>query len=77
MSLLITIAELTGIIWIVTIVLMLPVYFFRKKKNPDDERNTWKSLLVKSFLASAVCALVFGSGLLAMYFDEIRGIYRR
>lgn len=76
MAFLMTIAEVTGIIWIVLVVLMLPVYFFRRKRNPNDESNTLKSLMIKSFFASAVCTLFYCSGLLAMYFDEIKGMYR-
>ena len=30
---------------IVLTILMLPVYFIRKKKNPDDKRNTMSILL--------------------------------
>lgn len=76
----IVIAKMIGIVWIGfwigLVVLMLPVYFLRRKKNLDDEKNTLKSLIIKAFFAGGVWAMFFGSGLLAMYLDEMKGIYR-
>ena len=51
---------------------MLPFYFIRKKKNPDDEKNTIIRLVVLAFLATTIFVLVMGSGLIMMYFDDLR-----
>lgn len=76
----IVIVKMIGIVWIglwiELVVIMLPVYFFRRKKNPDDEKNTLKSLIIKAFFAGGFWAMLFGSGLMAMYLDEMEGIYR-
>lgn len=52
--------------------LMLPSYFIRKKKKPDDEKNTIIRLLVLSFLTATIFTLLFGSGLIMMYLDDLR-----
>ena len=52
----------TIICWVVLMLLMLPVYFFRKTRNPLDEKNTIKSFL---FIAT-IC-----TGLLRMYLDQV------
>ena len=57
---------------IILTILMLPVYFIRKKKNPDDKRNTIIRLIVLSFAAVSVFVLLLGSGLIMMYFEDLR-----
>ena len=52
-------------------ILMLPVYFIRKKKNPDDKRNTIIRLIVLSFAAVSIFVLLLGSGLIIMYFQDL------
>lgn len=52
-------------------ILMLPVYFIRKKKNPDDKRNTIIRLIVLSFAAVSIFVLLLGSGLIIMYFKDL------
>lgn len=51
--------------------IMLPVYFVRKKKNPDDSRNTILRLVILSFLATTIMTLILYSGLIMMYFDDL------
>lgn len=51
--------------------IMLPVYFIRKKKNPNDPKNTISKLVISAFLAVTIMALLFGSGLIKMYFDDL------
>lgn len=50
--------------------LILPVYFLRKRKNPEDQKNTIQRLIVLSFVAATVFTFLFGSGLTAMYIDD-------
>ena len=52
-------------------ILMLPVYFIRKKKNPDVKRNTIIRLIVLSFAAVSIFVLLLGSGLIIMYFQDL------
>ena len=56
---------------IILTILMLPVYFIRKKKNPDDKRNTIIRLIVLSFAAVSIFVLLLGSGLIIMYFQGL------
>lgn len=56
---------------IILTILMLPVYFIRKKKNPDDKRNTIIRLIVLSFAAVSIFVLLLGSGLIIMYFQDL------
>ena len=56
---------------IILTILMLPVYFIRKKKNPDDKRNTSIRLIVLSFAAVSIFVLLLGSGLIIMYFQDL------
>ena len=56
---------------IVLTILMLPVYFIRKKKNPDVKRNTIIRLIVLSFAAVSIFVLLLGSGLIIMYFQDL------
>lgn len=56
---------------IILTILMLPVYFIRKKKNPDDKRNTFIRLIVLSFAAVSIFVLLLGSGLIIMYFQDL------
>ncbi len=64
-------AKVTIILWTLLVVVMLPVYFVRKKKNPNDENNTIKKLIIKSFVVSFVFVLMFYIGIIAMYFEEL------
>ena len=43
---------------IILTILMLPVYFIRKKKNPDVKRNTIIRLIVLSFAAVSIFVLL-------------------
>ena len=56
---------------IILTILMLPVYFIRKKKNPDDKRNTIIRLIVLSFAAVSIFVLLLGAGLIMMYFEDL------
>ena len=56
---------------IILTILMLPVYFIRKKKNPDDKRNTIIRLIVLSFADVSIFVLLLGSGLIIMYFQDL------
>ncbi len=56
---------------IILTILMLPVYFIRKKKNPDDKRNTIIRLIVLSFAAVSIFVLLLGSWLIIMYFQDL------
>lgn len=56
---------------IILTILMLPVYFIRKKKNLDDKRNTIIRLIVLSFAAVSIFVLLLGSGLIIMYFQDL------
>ena len=57
---------------IILLILMLPFYFIRKKKNPKYERNTIIRLVVLAFLTMTIFVLILGSGLIMMYFDDLR-----
>ena len=61
----------TIICWGVLMLLMLPVYFFRKWRNPQDERNTIKSLVISALLASILFITTISVGLLKMYLDQV------
>lgn len=50
---------------------LLPVYFIRKKKNSNDSKNTISKLVISAFLAITIMSLLFGSGLIKMYFDDL------
>lgn len=50
---------------------MLPVYFIRKKKNPNDPKNTIPKLIISAFLAVTIMSLTLVSGLIKMYFDDL------
>lgn len=50
---------------------MLPVYFIRKKKNPNDPKNTIPKLVISAFLAVTIISLILVSGLIKMYFDDL------
>ena len=56
---------------IILTILMLPVYFIRKKKNQDVKRNTIIRLIVLSFAAVSIFVLLLGSGLIIMYFQDL------
>lgn len=73
MKLLIALAKIMGATWLCLVIIMLPVYFNRKKKNPCDEKNTVKALIIKALIASVIMTLLFNSGLIAVYFREITG----
>ena len=50
---------------------MLPVYFIRRKKNPNDSKNTISKLVISAFSAVTIVSLLLGSGLIKMYFDDL------
>lgn len=52
------------------ILIMLPMYFIRKKRNPDNPKNTIKRLVGMSFVASLIITLLLGSGLIAIYIKD-------
>ena len=58
---------------VLAFLVMLPVYFVRRKKNPDDKRNTILRLLLMAVIAATIMTLIMCSGLIAMYIDDIRG----
>jgi hypothetical protein len=60
------------VVWMILVILMLPVYIVRKRKNPDDSENTIKKLLIKAFIVCSIMVLLLYSGLIAMYFDDLR-----
>lgn len=70
MWLLVTLLQITLIIWIALLIVMLPVYLYRKKKNPNDNKNTFTQLVIKALLASLIFTLIFCCGLIAMYLDQ-------
>lgn len=51
-------------------VIMLPIYFIRKKRNSDDTGNTLKNLIIKAIIAAALVLLILGSGLIVMLVSE-------
>lgn len=57
--------------WIILVLIMFPVYFIRKRRNPSDKNNTIKSLLIKSLIVSILFWIVFCSGLIKMYIDDL------
>ena len=54
------------------ILMMLPMYFIRKKRNPDNPKNTIKRLVGMSFVASLIITLLLGSGLIAIYIKDVK-----
>jgi hypothetical protein len=40
-------------------------------KNPNDSKNTISKLVISAFLAVTIMSLLFGSGLIKMYFDDL------
>lgn len=54
------------------ILIMLPMYFIRKKRNPDNPKNTIKRLVGMSFVASLIITLLLGSGLIAIYIKDVK-----
>lgn len=66
---------LLPIVFILTtmaILIMLPMYFIRKKRNPDNPKNTIKRLVGMSFVASLIITLLLGSGLIAIYIKDVK-----
>ena len=57
-------------LWGFLLLVMLPVYFVRKKRNPEDSKNKFPGLLWKSLLVCTGFALLPGAGLIAMYIDD-------
>lgn len=53
--------------------IMLPVYLIHRKREPNDRKITLLRLVLSAFLISAIMTLLLGSGLIAMYFDDIKG----
>ncbi len=51
-------------------IIMLPIYFIRKKHNPHNSENTLKNLIIKAIIAAALILLILGSGLIAMWVNE-------
>ena len=49
---------------------LLPLYGIRRKKNPNDPKNTIPRLMGMSFLAVVIMVLLFCSGLIVMYMDD-------
>ena len=49
---------------------LLSLYGIRRKKNPNDPKNTIPRLMGMSFLAVVIMVLLFCSGLIAMYMDD-------
>ena len=45
--------------------------FFRKWRNPKDERNTIKSLVTTALIASILFMTTISAGLLKMYLDQV------
>lgn len=68
------IAIATFVLWLGSFILLLPVYFIRRKISPRDEGNTLKALLIKTLIASLIFSLIFCSGFIKMYIDELNGI---
>ncbi len=58
---------------VLSFVVMLPVYFVRRKENPDDPKNTIPRLLLVAVLAATIMTLFMCSGLIAMFIDDLRG----
>lgn len=58
------------ITWIGLVLFMLPVYFIRKKRNPSDEKNTIKSLIINALIVSILMWVLFCSGLIKIYLDQ-------
>ena len=58
---------------ILSFVVMLPVYFVRRKKNPEDPKNTIPRLLLMAVLAATIMTLFMCSGVIAMFIDDLRG----
>ena len=58
---------------VLAFLVMLSVYFVRRKKDPDDKRNTILRLLLMAVIAATIMTLIMCSGLIAMYIDDIRG----
>ena len=54
------------------ILIMLPMYFIRKKRNPDNPKNTIKRLVGMSFVASLIITLLLGSGLIAIDIKDVK-----
>ena len=54
------------------ILIMLPMYFIRKKRNPDNPKNTINRLVGMSFVASLIITLLLGSGLIAIYIKDVK-----
>lgn len=53
--------------------IMLPVYFIHRKRDPHDKKITILRLVIMAFSVSAIMTLLLGSGLIAMYFDDLKG----
>ena len=54
------------------ILIMLPVYFIRKRTNPNNPKNTIKRLVILSLVAATILTLVLSSGLIAIYINDIK-----
>ena len=54
------------------ILILLPMYFIRKKRNSDNPKNTIKRLVGMSFVASLIITLLLGSGLIAIYIKDVK-----
>jgi len=48
---------------IIISILLLPLYFYRRKKNPDNEKNTIKRLICVTFLG-----VLLATGIFSIYF---------
>ncbi|MBQ2803766.1 MAG: hypothetical protein IJF07_07695 [Lachnospiraceae bacterium] len=72
MKMVLLIAKVAMAIWFLLIIVMLPTYFVRKKHNPGDNKNTIKNLVLKALLASVIVTIIFCSGLIAMYIEEVK-----
>ncbi len=64
----IALGKIVIILWLLCVIVMLPVYYIRKRKGAEN--NTIKQLVLKALLASVIFVLVFCAGLIAMYFED-------
>ncbi len=73
MKLIISYLAVSFIVSLFLVLVMLPVYYVRKKLGKLRPKDTIKNLIIKSFLAGYIFMGIMYSGLFAMLIDELRG----
>lgn len=64
------------LLWVPLILLLLPVYWLRKRRYAGKRKETVWTVIARALTISVFITFFIGSGLIAMYFDHYFGRLR-